>query len=191
MTGSRVIVTCQTCKQKRSLYPSQAKALKTDLCKPCNLARIRERRTRHRSHGGIGTPLYAVWQAMRVRCGVIRGASQSWRRRYIDRGIMVYDEWANSFEAFRKWAIGAGYAESLYLDRINNDLGYEPSNCRWVTATTSARHRDGVKLSEGDVRQIKRRLEAGGTHRKVAAEFGVGKTIIGNIALGKKWRDVG
>lgn len=44
------------------------------------------------------------------------------------------------------------------------------------------------KLSEDDVRAIRQRLAVGGeSHRGLAEEYGVGKTIIGSIATGKKW----
>lgn len=33
-----------------------------------------------------------------------------------------------------------GYAENLTIDRENNDGGYQPDNCRWVTYTRQARN---------------------------------------------------
>jgi len=31
------------------------------------------------------------------------------------------------------WAITHGYTDELTLDRKDNNMGYEPSNCRWIT----------------------------------------------------------
>ena len=51
---------------------------------------------------------------------------------YGGRGVKVCEEW-KSFEAFREWALANGYAKNLQIDRLNNDSGYSPDNCRWVT----------------------------------------------------------
>lgn len=46
------------------------------------------------------------------------------------------------------------------------------------------------KLTEEQVRTIKVRLFAGETTRALAKEYGVGKTVMGNIRIGKKWKHV-
>lgn len=54
-------------------------------------------------------------------------------KHYGARGISVCDEWKSSREAFVQWAIAADHADDLSLDRIDNDKGYSPDNCRWVS----------------------------------------------------------
>ena len=88
---------------------------------------------------------------------------------YGGRGITVCSEWNNrekekrmscitkGFIAFRKWAMNNGYADNLTLDRIDNDKGYSPDNCRWVTMTEQVRHRSCARnvAYKGETHSIK------------------------------------
>jgi len=56
------------------------------------------------------------------------------------------------YENFRDWANANGYAPNLTIDRIDSALGYEPGNCRWITASeNSSRRAKKVERSDGTV----------------------------------------
>lgn len=73
--------------------------------------------------------LYGIWSGMRQRCNNPNNDAYA---RYGGRGITVCQEWENS-DTFIEWALTHGYADDLSIDRINNDDGYYPGNCHWIT----------------------------------------------------------
>ena len=58
---------------------------------------------------------------------------------YGGRGITVCEEWLNVV-GFISW-FDSNYIEGFTLDRIDNDKGYNPDNCRFVDTTTQAVNR--------------------------------------------------
>jgi hypothetical protein len=71
---------------------------------------------------------YMSWRHMVERCTDPRRPEYHY---YGGRGITVCGRWLASFDAFIE-DMGLRPA-GLTLDRINNDAGYEPTNCRWAT----------------------------------------------------------
>lgn len=91
-----------------------------------------------RKHGKTNTRLHSIWQNM------IDRTERKSNRQYKDyggRGITVCKEWRDDFEAFYEWAMNHGYKDNLTIDRINNDRGYSPDNCRWSTRKQQGRNR--------------------------------------------------
>ena len=111
------------------------------------------------SRRGARAPEWLSWSAMMQR--VHYAKAEGYKRLYIDRGITVCERWLR-YENFLA-DMGRKPTPKHSIDRIDNDKGYEPGNCRWATAeeqmnnTTVVRKLtfDGVALS---VSQWARRL---------------------------------
>lgn len=95
-------------------------------------------RGRKTVHGDSNSKLYRVWDSMVRRC---HNSNHKAFPRYGGRGISVCAEW-RKYAAFKAWAESSGYAEGLSIDRINNDAGYCPENCRWATAKQQQNNRE-------------------------------------------------
>ncbi len=81
--------------------------------------------------------LYKVWAAMKQRC------LNPNNKRYHDyggRGITISESWME-YDEFYAWAIEHGYKRGLDIDRIDNNKGYSPDNCRFVTRKQNCRNK--------------------------------------------------
>jgi len=120
------ICACEQCnrqftRQTRSLIANKN-------CKKCTI-------TNKTIHSDSYSKIYKVWTAMKQRCSNSNNKSYD---RYGGRGIFVCSEWEN-YIVFKEWALSE-YKEGLSIDRIDNNKGYSPDNCRWVDMKVQARN---------------------------------------------------
>ena len=101
-----------------------------------------------------------IWRLMKERCYNSNALNY---KNYGARGISICDQWLNDRDSFIFWAIAHGYGQDKSIDRINNDMGYSPENCRWVDWATQCNNKRCCHYIEyGDecmtVKQWERRL---------------------------------
>lgn len=98
--------------------------VKSGNAKSCGCLRIK-----HGQGGRERSVEYVAWQAMRCRCAATKGRDYF---TYKARGITVCERWRDFCNFLADMGPRPSPAHSV--GRIDNDKGYEPSNCRWETA---------------------------------------------------------
>lgn len=136
-----------------------------------------------KTHGLSKHRLYRIWKNMRQRC------LNSNLPRYEDyggRGISICDEWLDDFKSFYDWAMSNGYRDDLSIDRIDNERGYEPGNCRWATdAEQTQNTRRNVILSMLMADAIRRDPRSGS---EIARDLNISVSAVNKVRSGKAWR---
>lgn len=86
-------------------------------------------------------------------------------RRYKDwggRGITICQEWIENPNSFLRWAENSGYVPGLTIDRIDNDKGYSPENCRWVSIAENNQNRRSTRFYtiDGETKNLQQWCDA-------------------------------
>lgn len=123
---------------------------------------------------------------MKARC--LNPNSQSYAD-YGGRGIMLCEKW-REFEPFYEWAKAAGYRKGLEIDRINNNAGYSPENCRFVTRHENAQNKRTTKLNPESVRDIRNMKLQGFTTAAIASKYDITTRQVNAVASRKCWSNI-
>jgi hypothetical protein len=101
-----------------------------------------------------GERLYGVYVGIMSRCYTKSSTSFS---RYGGRGIFVCDLWRNNPASFISWGNANGWSEGLQIDRIDNNGGYSPNNCRFVSRMVNSRNKEKLKRNTTGFTGVSRR----------------------------------
>ena len=116
---------CQYCGKE---FEAITKDIKRGHTKSCGCY-AREVQT---THGLRSNKFYKTWYGMLQRCNSPKAAGY---KDYAERGITVCEEWLD-IKNFIAWAESTHpNIEGYTLDRIDNNKGYNPDNCRWTDKT--------------------------------------------------------
>ncbi len=174
--------------------------LRDGTTRSCGCLEAENRRTMGTSHGGRRRPEYKVWEAMKHRC---QNPANKKFADYGGRGIVVCDRWQGFASFFED--MGPRPTPRHSIDRVDNNRGYEPSNCRWATASEQRANRRPVdyaatsvkgadhhmaKLTDADVVAIRREHASGTGYAALAKAYSVKPNSIWRICARRTWRHV-
>lgn len=89
--------------------------------------------------------LNGIWHSMKRRC---YNPKHPHYDSYGGRGIGICNEWLESYVTFAKWAFKNGYKDGLTIDRLDNNKGYSPTNCKWSTYQEQGNNRVTNRIVE-------------------------------------------
>lgn len=124
----------------------------------------------------IKKQIRSKWHGIKQRCARTTGAYAH---------VTLCKKW-KVFANFYNWACNNGYEPGLWIDRKDNDYGYSPANCRWVTKAESAKNQRLTKhkLAQLDAARKPRKVVCVTTGEIFDSIADVTRSVIGRYSSG-------
>ena len=122
---------CLGCGMEKDVEGASLFTGKSRMCRKCS-AKICNATKWH------GDPIVHIFSGMWQRC---YDKNYFGYKDYGKRGIAICDEWLEDRIRFYEWAYANGYEKGLSIERIDNDLGYFPSNCKFIPKNDQPKNR--------------------------------------------------
>ena len=141
-----IMLVCRCVCGKEKIYKSSDLINKNITSCGCKTSRKKSahKKTSHKKEQDKNTlRIMRIYRGMFSRC---YNEKDKDFKNYGARGVDICEEWKSSKTAFQEWSLANGYANNLTIDRIDNNKGYSPENCHWVTIKQQQRNkRNNVK----------------------------------------------
>lgn len=139
-------------------------SLNSGATKSCGCLAKESTSKRSITHGMSNTQAYTAWTNMKTRCNNPSGHDI---KNYSNCGIIVCKHWLNSFENFFEDMGKPPKGKSI--ERIDNNKGYSPENCKWATRKEQMRNTRYNRLVsyQGQTRCVAEWAEILGIKRKI------------------------
>lgn len=128
-------------------------------------------------------PLYVIYRGIKDRCYNKNAKSYKY---YGKRGVIMCEEWKNSYQSFYRWCIENGWHKGLEIDKDikGNGLLYSPENCCIITQLENARTKRSIKLTEKIVSEIRGSTEPTNV---LALRYNIDPSHVRKIINRKAW----
>ena len=132
-------------------FKCQQTSIKNGNTKSCGCHSYLFQKEWYHTHNLSNTKLYRIWAGIKSRCNNKKSSGYKY---YGGKGIIVCQEWQNDFLSFYNWAMENGYEKGLEIDRIENDKGYSPDNCRCTTSSVNKANRSKFKCNKAEYKCV-------------------------------------